>query len=210
MKIIRNNFIFLTALAALVFPSCEKQTLEPSINETPKIFFEAKFNGFPVRFEAGKDNIIAESYITSSYDDSLITFNFTLKNYTNSYKYIHLSVNNYVFPYKSKENDIDSTVKPGKYLYAYSLSKPNNPKRLSEVILTCYSYYGSVYSSVYFDQQYSNFEILHVKDTVVQLNRQSYRVKKADIEFYCTLRNKFWGDTLNVSSGKMSVFFVRN
>ncbi|NLJ06682.1 MAG: hypothetical protein GX437_03315 [Sphingobacteriales bacterium] len=210
-EVVRKYKSFLLILSSLLlFFSCEKQTLEPSEDGVPQLYFEAKYNGYQVRFDAGINNIVGNSYKTYYYDDSLIVYNFSLEHISNSsVRYMHLSVYNYTFPFKSKVNDIDSTILPGKYLYAYNTPRPNNPKHLSEVILTCYTYSGYPYSSSYFDQKYSNFEITKVVDTTVIINRVTQQVKKAEIKFYCTLKNKIWGDTLNISDGKMSVYFVK-
>jgi len=199
LSILNITVLFLTIS---VFTGCEKQLLpEPDLSE-PYLKFEAEFNGNKRAHKAGEANCFGNTYNSKTGTDSFLTYNFVLDDMNDfSRRYVRLSINNYTVPLINIDADKDSTIKIGSYNYHYFNSKPGNPRHLKEVTIIWYNQDKEAYSTFSASQKYSKFFIKSVKDTIVSIVYIPTKVKIAEIEFNCTLRNSFSGDTINLSQG---------
>jgi len=203
MMKIKSINSFLALLGILSLTSCEKNKLEPSGIEAPRIYFEALYNGVPFSYKAGEKTYLANSYRLLNNHDSLLIYTFAIEDYVNSSrKYVEISINNFCAPYISEDNDIDSTIKAGSFKYNAPVPNPKNPKHLSEVTIDWYNDLQERYSTYSIDQKYSWFTIVSVTDTLYKGLSGSVNLKKVVIDFNCLLLNESFGDTLRLSQGR--------
>jgi hypothetical protein len=202
MKILSIK-IFMAALIVLALASCEDNTLEPSSNQAPTVYFEALYNGIPLSYKVGEKTYLANSYRLFNNHDSLLIYTFSIEDYINPNRsYVEISINNFCAPYINKDNDISSTLVPGTFKY----DSPD-PKHLSEVTINWYNDLKERYSTFYIDQKYSWFKIVSVKDTIYKGTSSSIKLKKVVIDFNCLLYNQGFGDTIRLSQGKAVAIF---
>ena len=200
---IKSIKIFLAVLGILSLTACEKNTLEPSSIESPKIYFEALFNGVPYSYKVGEKTYLANSYRLFNNHDSLLIYTFSIEDYLNTNRsYVEISINNFCAPYISEDNDINSTLVPGSFKY----DSPD-PKHLSQVSISWYNDLKERYSTFYIDQKYSWFNIVSVTDTLYKGTSSSVKLKKVVIDFNCLLLNQVFGDTIRLSQGRAVAIF---
>jgi hypothetical protein len=205
---IKSIKTFLAALGILSLAACEKNTLEPSKTEEPRLYFEALFNAVPFSYKAGEHTYLANAYHLLNNHDSLLIYTFTIEDYLNSSRsYIEISINNFKAPYINKDEDIDNTIKPGSFNYVGVPPIPQNPKHLSEVNINWYNDLKEKYSTNNINQKYSWFNIVSVTDTIYKGANGNVNLKKVVIDFNCLLFNSGFGDTLRLSQGRAVAIF---
>ena len=191
-----KNTALLTLLLLLAgLSSCKKNELPEPIEGTPVVWVQGELNTIPFKLEAGNEAAFINS-TTNVINEYLREFVFTIESPTLK-KSLQISIYSSQDTLTALPLDLERTIRPGTYKFAYSNSSIYMCKN-SEVVIT-YSELntGHKFNTIPYDQDISgNFEIVAVSDTV----HQGTKYKMAEVRFNCNVKD-YLGQTYNITNG---------
>jgi hypothetical protein len=189
-------YILIFFLLVLGLNSCkEKEELPEPVEGKPVIFLEGQIDSFPFKLESGENatfgNAAAYRYIYPSSSDTFMIFYFSMNLVDDKKRVLQtfeITLNNHKEKPGIFEEDLNNTIKPGSYSYAYTdiSSFPNYNFMPSQVTVSFIDYTSgySYFSLPHWQGGLNKFKILSVKDEY----RYGKHYKVAEVEFKIHLR----------------------
>lgn len=191
-----KNIALHTLLLLLVgLSSCKKNELPEPVASTPVVWVQGELNTIPFKLEAGNEAAFIHT-TTNVINEYLREFVFTIESPALK-KSLQISIYSSQDTLTALTIDLERSIKPGIYKFAYSNSSIYMCKNSEVVISYSELNTGHKFNTIPYDQDISgNFEIVAVSDTV----HQGTKYKMAEVRFNCNVKN-YLGQTYNITNG---------
>ncbi len=191
----KNKTLLSLFLILIGLSSCKKNELPEPIEGSPVVWVQGELNTLPFKLEAGNEAAFINT-TTNVINEYLREFVFTIESPALK-KSLQISIYSSQDTLTALPTDLENTIKPGIYKFAYSNSSIYMCKNSEVVISYSELSTGHKFNTIPYDQDVSgNFEIVAVTDTMYQ----GTKYKMAEVRFNCNVKD-YLGQTYNITNG---------
>jgi len=191
----KTILLSLLVIILMGLSACKKNELPEPIEGTPVIWVNGELNALPFKLEAGNNSAFLTT-TTNVINDYLREFVFTIES-PELKKALQISIYSSQDTLTALPLDLERTIRPGIYKFAYANSSIYMCKN-NEIVLTYTDQNtGQKYNTIPYNQDVSgSFEIVTVTDTI----HKGSLYKMAEIRFNCVVRDSL-GQTFSITNG---------